>query len=58
MLKLLTTDIWNQVAEKANGCEMRVAVAFVTDLGRLKMKRGGCSYLRRFRSEHHRRRCR
>ena len=48
MLKLLTTDIWNQVAEKANGCEMRVAVAFVTDLGRLKMKRGGCSYLRRF----------
>lgn len=40
MLKLLTTDIWNQVAEKANGCEMRVAVAFVTDLGRLKMKRG------------------
>ena len=40
MLKVLTVDIWNQVAEKANGHRMEVAVAFVTDLGRLKMKKG------------------
>ena len=40
MIKLLTSDIWNQVAEKANGYEMKVAVAFVTDLGMLKMKKG------------------
>ena len=40
MLKVLTVDIWNQVAEKANGHRMVVAVAFVTDLGKLKMKKG------------------
>ena len=40
MLQVLTVDIWNQVAEKANGHRMVVAVAFVTDLGKLKMKRG------------------
>ena len=40
MLNVLTVDIWNRVAEKANGHKMMVAVAFVTDLGKLKMKRG------------------
>ena len=40
MLKVLTVDIWNQVAGKANGHKMEVAVAFVTDLGKLKMKNG------------------
>lgn len=40
MLKVLTVDIWNQVAEKANGHRMVVAVAFVTDIGKLKMKKG------------------
>jgi hypothetical protein len=40
MLNVLTVDIWNRVAEKANGHRMVVAVAFVTDLGKLKMKKG------------------
>ena len=40
MLQVLTVDIWNQVAEKANGHRMVVAVAFVTDIGKLKMKKG------------------
>ena len=40
MLNVLTVDVWNQVAEKANGHRMMVAVAFVTDLGKLKMKKG------------------
>ena len=40
MLKVLTVDIWNQVAEKANGSRMVVAVAFVTNLGKLKIKKG------------------
>ena len=38
MLNVLTVDIWNRVAEKANG--HRMVVAFVTDLGKLKMKKG------------------
>lgn len=40
MFKVLTVDIWNQVSEKANGHRMVVAVAFVTDIGKLKMKKG------------------
>lgn len=40
MIKLLTVNIWDQVAQKANGYEMQVAVAYVTDLGMLKMTKG------------------
>ena len=36
MLKVLTGDIWNDVAIRANGYKKQVAVAFVTDLGKLK----------------------
>ena len=37
MLKVITEDIWNNVAIKANGHKKQIAVAFVTDLGKLKL---------------------
>ena len=40
MQKVLTDGIWDNVANLANGREKHVAVAFVTDLGKLKLGRG------------------
>ncbi len=40
MQKVISENIWGAVSVKANGHPMMVAVAFVTDLGLLKLRRG------------------
>lgn len=40
MQQVLTELIWDGIAAKANGKKKSVAVAYVTDLGELKFRKG------------------
>ena len=40
MQKVLTENIWEKVSQKANGYPKKIAVAYVTDLGLLRLTRG------------------